>query len=214
MQIGIIGSGVVAQSLGSGLTRHGHSVTLGTSDPAKLAAFQLANPTVRVDSFNGAARAPDLVFLAVKGSAAVAAARSVDASLLDGKVVIDANNPIADLPPVNGVVSFYTGPGESLMEQLQAAVPQARWVKAFNSVGKAFFIDSDFPGGPPTMFICGNDEKAKTQVASLLASIGWEPYDMGAVEAARAIEPLCMLWLIPGFLRNEWAHAFRLLRKK
>lgn len=213
MEIGIIGSGTVAQTLGAGLVRHEHRVTLGTSNPEKLRTFQQANPGIRVDSFNGAAGAKDLVILAVKGTVAVAAARSIDPQLLAGKVVIDANNPIADGAPVNGVVPFFTGPGESLMEQLQRAVPKARWVKAFSCVGNAFFIDPQFPGGPPTMFICGNDQAAKTHVTSLLAGLGWDVADMGAVEAARAIEPLCMLWLIPGFLRHEWAHAFRLLRQ-
>jgi len=99
------------------------------------------------------------------------------------------------------------------MEQLQGEFPSARFVKAFNSVGNAFMINPDFNGIKPSMFICGNDADAKSQVAAILDQFGWETEDMGAVEAARAIEPLCMLWCIPGFLRNEWMHAFKVLKK-
>ena len=63
------------------------------------------------------------------------------------------------------------------------------------------------------MFICGNDDEAKLLAAQLLEQLGWETADMGKVEAARAIEPLCMLWCIPGFTKNEWTHAFKLLRQ-
>jgi hypothetical protein len=72
-------------------------------------------------------------------------------------------------------------------------------------------VNPQFKGGTPTMFICGNDDVAKKAVAGILAQFGWETADMGKSEAARAIEPLCMLWCIPGFLRNEWSHAFKLL---
>ena len=99
------------------------------------------------------------------------------------------------------------------MEQLQAEFPEGRFVKAFNSVGNAFMINPDFGGIKPSMFICGNDADAKNQVTAINDDFGWETEDMGAVEAARAIEPLCMLWCIPGFLRNEWMHAFKLLKK-
>jgi 8-hydroxy-5-deazaflavin:NADPH oxidoreductase len=134
------------------------------------------------------------------------------AAALAGKPVIDATNPIADLPPVNGVLQYFTGPNESLMERLQAAVPAAHFVKAFNSVGNAQMVNPTLAGGPPTMFIAGNHAAAKTSVTALLSQLGWTAADMGQAEAARAIEPLCMLWCIPGFLRNEWSHAFKLLQ--
>ena len=73
-------------------------------------------------------------------------------------------------------------------------------------------VDPQFKDGKPTMFICGNDEHAKKQVSKILDQFGWEISDMGAVEAARAIEPLCILWCIPGFLQNSWTHAFKLLK--
>jgi hypothetical protein len=132
---------------------------------------------------------------------------------LAGKTVIDATNPIADAPPTHGVLRFFTTLDESLMERLQKRAPKANFVKAFSCVGNAFMVNPDFGGQKPTMFLCGANANAKAEVQKILEQFGWEWEDLGGVEAARAIEPLCMLWCIPGFLRNQWAHAFKLLRK-
>jgi predicted dinucleotide-binding enzyme len=113
---------------------------------------------------------------------------------------------------VNGVLSFFTTLDDSLMERLQREFTGVRFVKAFNSVGNACMVNPKFKEGKPTMFICGNDDDAKRVVVGILDQFGWEIADMGKAEAARAIEPLCMLWCIPGFIRNEWMHAFKLLR--
>lgn len=211
MKIGIIGSGIVAQTLAAGFIRHGHAVTLGTRDAAKLADFAAKTPGVRIASSAEAAAYGDIAVLAVKGGAALQAARDAGAGL-DGKPVIDATNPIADAAPTDGVLPYFTGAGRSLMEQLQEAHPKARFVKAFNSVGAARMIDPVFAGGPPTMFIAGNDADAKSVATRLLAEVGWDVADMGSAVAARAIEPLAMLWCIPGFRENSWTHAFKLLR--
>jgi predicted dinucleotide-binding enzyme len=151
--------------------------------------------------------------LAVKGAAAEATLDLCGVETLAGKVVIDTTNPIADAPPENGVIKFFTNLDESLMERLQKKAPQAHFVKAFSSVGNALMVDPDFGDIKPTMFICGNDSGAKGKVVELLEAFRWEVEDLGAVEAARAIEPLCMLWCIPGFKRNQWMHAFKLLQK-
>ena len=127
------------------------------------------------------------------------------------KTVIDATNPIANAAPDNGVLKFFTTLDESLMEQLQNAFPEANFVKAFSCVGNALMIDPKFES-KPTMFICGNDENAKIEVAHLLEEVGWESEDFGKVQSARAIEPLCILWCIPGLLNNNWMHAFKLLK--
>ena len=211
MKIGIIGSGVVAQTLAAGFVRHGHAVTLGTRDPGKLAAFAAKTPGVRIASSAEAVAFGDVAVLAVKGSAALQAARDAGAAL-DGKPVLDTTNPIADAAPVDGVLPYFTGPNESLMERLQQAHPKARFVKAFNSVGAGRMVDPDFAGGPPTMFIAGDDAGAKSVAAQLLDEVGWDVADMGGAVAARAIEPLAMLWCIPGFRENSWMHAFKLLR--
>lgn len=212
MQIGILGSGTVAQTLAQGCLRHGHRVELGTRSPAKLQDFLRRNPGVRLGTFHTAAEYGELVILAVKGSAAEAALGGQTGVAIENKTVIDATNPIADLPPKDGVLEFFTGPNDSLMERLQAAHPRAHFVKAFNSVGAEFMVDPRLPGGPPTMFYCGNDEQAKRQAEHLIRQFGWEPYDVGRATAARALEPLCQLWCLPGFLRGDWKHAFKLLR--
>ena len=212
MKIGILGSGTVAQTLGAGFIKHGHEVMLGSGTPAKLADWQAANPRGRAGSFADAAEFAELAVLAVKGTAAAAALKAAGPQRLAGKAVIDATNPIADAAPVHGVLQFFTGPNDSLLEQLQREFPAVRFVKAFNSVGSAFMIDPAMQDGPPTMFICGDDEPARQAVRAIVESVGWGVADMGAAVAARAIEPLCMLWCIPGLLRGEWAHAFRLLK--
>lgn len=211
MQVGILGSGQVAQTLGAGFLAHGHEVMLGTRDPAKLEGWRAQNAAAGVGSFSDAASFGELVVLAVKGSAAPDVLRAADPASLAGKPVVDATNPISDAPPANGVLGFFTDLDESLMERLQRDVPEARFVKAFNSVGSARMVDPQFSAGRPTMFICGDDEAAKGTVAEVLDDFGWDVADMGTAEAARAIEPLCILWCIPGFLRNEWTHAFALL---
>ena len=212
MKVGILGSGAVAKALGVGFIAHGHETMLGTRDRAKLEGWLSQHPEAAIGTFADAARFGELLVLAVKGTAAADALRAAGAANLAGKPVIDATNPIADAPPVNGVLKFFTTLDESLMERLQREFPDARLVKAFNSVGNASMVSPAFTGGKPTMFICGNDEGAKKTVTGILDRFGWETADMGAVEAARAIEPLCMLWCIPGFLRQDWVHAFKLLR--
>jgi predicted dinucleotide-binding enzyme len=214
MKIGILGSGDVAKALAAGFTRHGHEVMVGTREPGKLAAWQAGHAAVKIGGFSDAAAFGEVAVLAVKGSAAEAALRAADAGRhLAGKVVIDATNPIAAQAPEQGVLRFFTTLDDSLMERSQRAFPALKFVKAFNSVGAALMVDPDLAGGRPTMFICGDDAAAKTTVTHLLDQVGWDATDMGSAAAARAIEPLCMLWCIPGLLRNEWTHAFKLLRK-
>lgn len=212
MNVGILGSGVVAQSLAAGFLKHGHAVMLGTRHAEKLREWNATHPQAAVGGFDEAAKFGEIVVLAVKGAAAADALRAANAANLAGKVVIDTTNPIADAPPVNGVLQFFTSLEESLLERLQREFAGVRFVKAFNSVGSAQMVDPHFKDGKPTMFICGSDEAARKTVAGILDQFGWETADMGGVEAARAIEPLCILWCIPGFLRQEWTHAFKLLK--
>lgn len=211
MKIGVLGSGMVGQVLASGFLKHGHDVMVGTRTPDKLKEWAAQNPRGQTGSFDATAQFADALVLAVKGTVAAEALRAAGAANLSGKIVIDATNPIADAPPTNGVLRFFTDVNESLMERLQHEFPGAKFVKAFNSVGSTGMVNPQFQGGRPTMFICGNDDAARKTVTAILDQFGWETADMGKAEAARAIEPLCMLWCIPGFLRNEWNHAFKLL---
>jgi predicted dinucleotide-binding enzyme len=193
MKVGIIGSGDVGGTLAAGFIKHGHDVTIGTRTAAKLAEWGAKHSKARVGTFAGAAKFGEVVVLAVKGTVAADALRVAGAENLAGKTVIDATNPIADAPPVNGVLKFFTSLDDSLMERLQREFPTAHFVKAFSSVGNASMVNPQFKNGPPSMFICGNDDGAKKMVRGILDQFGWETEDMGKVEAARAIEPLCML---------------------
>jgi predicted dinucleotide-binding enzyme len=214
MNVGIIGSGVVAQALGVGFLKHRHEVMMGTREPSKLAAWQTQHQGARVSTFEDTAQFGELLVLAVKGTAAVDALRLAGVDNIAGKTIIDACNPIADEPPVDGVLKFFTGPNESLMQQLQAEFANLRFVKAFSSVGSGSMVNPQFSAGRPTMFICGNDAAAKTTVSGILEQFGWETADMGGAEAARAVEPLCILWCIPGFAGNDWGpRAFKLLHE-
>lgn len=211
MKIGVLGSGQVAKVLATGFLKHGHEVMMGSRDPKKLDEWKTKSVRGLTGTFEEAAAFGDIIVLAVKGTAAEELIKSLKNNLV-GKIVIDATNPIAEVPPVNGVLQFFTTYNDSLMERLQKISPEAKFVKAYNSVGNSLMVNPSLPSGRPTMFICGNDEGAKKKVAEILNLFGWEAADFGKVESARAIEPLCMLWCIPGFIRNEWTHAFKLVK--
>jgi predicted dinucleotide-binding enzyme len=214
MRVGVIGSAVVGQTLASGLKKHGHEVRIASRTPAKLADFSKSSG-IQAGTPPDVASWAEVIVLAVSGAAALDAVAEAGVANLQGRTVIDTTNPIAKEAPEDGVVRFFTSPNESLMERLQAAAPSAKFVKAFNSVGAGLMVNPSFPGGArPTMFYCGNDQDAKTIAAGIIEQLGWEPADMGTAKAARAIEPLCQLWCIPGFRSNQWTnHAFHLLRR-
>jgi len=188
---------------------------LGTRNPQKPEAQEWlkANPTGRVGTFEEAARFAELAVLASLGRVAENVLGLAGPGNLAGKTIMDATNPLTDTPPIEGVLQFTTGPNESLSEQLQSKVPRSHVVKAFNSVGAARMVNPHFEQGTPTMFICGNNAQAKAQVSEIAGQLGWEPFDCGSIVAARALEPLCMLWCIPGFLRGQWTHAFKVLTR-
>ena len=216
MKIGILGSGIVGRVLGSAFIAEGHQVMLGTRNVEKdeVVKWIAENPGAGAGSFEDTAAFGEMIVLATSGDITAQVIKNAGIQNFNNKVVIDAANPIDHTrPPVNGVLPYFTTTNESLMEQLQQLLPEAKLVKAFNSVGNAFMYKPDFGGQKPTMFICGNDEDAKKTITHILDAFGWETEDMGRVQAARAIEPLCILWCIPGFLHNQWSHAFKLLKK-
>jgi len=215
MKVAVLGSGPVGQTLAAGFLKHKHQVVLGTRSPGDKDIQEWAEKTrgARVSTFAEAARFGDIITLAVLGRVVENAIRLAEPQNLAGKTVIDVNNPISDAPPIKGVLQFTTGPNESLGEKIQALIPQAHVVKAFNSVGSVRMVNPQFEQGTPTMFLCGDDEGAKSQVSEIIRQFGWEPFDCGGIIASRALEPLCMLWCIPGFLHNQWTHAFKVLTK-
>jgi predicted dinucleotide-binding enzyme len=211
-KIGILGTGDVGQALARGFILDNYEVMVGSRDGAKAAHLDVVlDQNINAGTFRDVAAWAEVVVLAVKGSASEGVAGDL-ADVLAGKVVIDVTNPIADGEPEDGVLKYFTTLEESLGERVQAAAPDAKVVKAWNSVGHQFMMHPEFPD-TPTMPICGNDAEARALVADIVRSFGWEVEDMGTMKAARAIEPLCMLWCIPGFLRNDWSHAFKILKR-
>lgn len=211
-KVAVLGSGMVGETLAGGFLKHGHDVMRASRDPSKLADWKVkAGERAQTGTFAEAAKWGDLVILAVKGDAAASALELAGADNLAGKTVIDTTNPISGAP-VNGVLPFFSKMDQSLMEQLQKAQPKAHLVKCFSCVGAGRMVNPDFGGTKPTMFVCGDDDGAKADVKKVLEVFGWEAADMGPALAARAIEPLCMLWCIPGFRENSWMHAFKLLK--
>jgi hypothetical protein len=209
-KVAILGSGVVGETLANGFLAHGHAVRRGSREPGKLDAWkQGAKGDASTGTFADAAAWGEVVVLAVKGTAAESIVTAI-APQLAGKLVLDTTNPIGDTPPKNGVIQYFTAQNEPLMERLQRAAPQAHFVKAFNSVGSALMVNPKL-SATPTMFICGNDAGAKKSATEILTTFGWETMDCGGIEAAAPIESLCVLWCIPGFARNDWAHAFKML---
>jgi 8-hydroxy-5-deazaflavin:NADPH oxidoreductase len=210
-KIGIIGSGLVAKALGNGFLKYKYEVMLSSHDVSKLSEWKdKGGDRAHTGGFAEAATFGDIVVLAVKGTAAANVIEEAGPQNMMRKTVIDVTNPIADAPPENGVLKYFTSLDESLMERLQTQFPEIHFVKAFNSVGNAFMVDPKF-SERPTMFVCGNNDASKKEVHHILTQFGWEIADMGKATAARAIEPLCMLWCIPGLLQNKWTHAFRLV---
>jgi NADPH-dependent F420 reductase len=214
MKIGIIGSGDVAQSLGKGLVEAGHSVMLGTRDTAKreLGAWRKKGDKSRsLGSTTEAASYGEIVFLAVAWHAAEDVLAQVRPQL-SGKVVIDVTNPLVfngDEPPTLSV-----GHTISAGEIVQQSLPDSHVVKTLNTINHANMAHPKYQEGVPIMFVCGNNESAKKQTHELLQEIGWiDSVDIGGIEKARILEPLCLLWVEYGVVRGTWDHAFAVLRK-
>ena len=212
-KVGIIGSGSVGKALAHGFAANGFETTIASrNEETRKELAQQFDGKVKTDTPENTAKNNEIIVFAVKGSKAKEALAILNVDNLRGKVIIDTTNPIENAAPVNGVLQYSSSINKSLMEELQAMAPKARFVKAFNSVGSAHMVNPDFES-KPTMFICGEDQAAKDEVQHILDQFGWESEDMGNIEAARAIEPLAILWCIPGFSKNSWNHAFKLLKK-
>jgi hypothetical protein len=208
MNVGIIGSGEVAQSLAKGFLERGDTVVLGTRDPAKLADFVAAHAGSRAASNAEAAAFGELIVVATSGNATIAVLEALDSAAFSNKVVIDATNLIAE-----DAAGFRleTGSDDSMGERVQRALPQAHVVKAFNTVAAADMVRPKYSGGPPTMFIAGDDAGAKTTVSAILKDFGWDVADIGGITSSRYLEAMCMAWLLYGQVNGTWHHAFKLL---
>uniref|UniRef100_A0A7S3LN11 Pyrroline-5-carboxylate reductase catalytic N-terminal domain-containing protein n=1 Tax=Aplanochytrium stocchinoi TaxID=215587 RepID=A0A7S3LN11_9STRA len=210
-KVGVLGSGEVGKTLAKGCRDHGYQTCIASRTREKLKEFAQAE-NIEFGTMKEAAADSDIIILAVAGIGVVDLVTSLK-DTLKNKIVIDACNPIEGAP-IDGVVQFFQLPGGlSLMEHLQNLAPDAKFVKAFNSVGSGRMVNPKFAEGRPSMFICGNDAEAKGVVSELLEKFGWDTFDMGGARSAYSIEQLCVLWCTRGFNEGKWDHAFKLLTK-
>jgi predicted dinucleotide-binding enzyme len=213
MKIGILGTGDVGRALGTGFVKHGHEVKIGSREAGneKAEAWrQQAGDKASTGTFAEAASFGEIVVLATLWTGTENALRLAGHENLAGKTVIDTTNP---LDFSTGAPRLAVGFDTSAGEQIQAWVPGAHVVKAFNMVGNAHMVDPQFPGGPPDMIIAGNDAGAKQAVTDILKDFGWGVVDLGGIESSRYLEPLAMVWILHYFQTKNGNHAFKLLHK-
>jgi predicted dinucleotide-binding enzyme len=213
MRIGILGTGPVGQALGKAFLTLGHQVKMGSRSAGneKAAAWvKQAGANASEGTFADAAAFGELVLLCTLGQANLEVIRQAGPERLRGKILIDTTNPLDHTK--GGLPTLFVGLTDSGGEQVQRAAPEARVVKAFNTVGNGLMFRPQLAGGPPDMFICGNDEGAKSAVGELLQQFGWGVIDLGGIEASRWTEPMCLVWVAHGIRSNTWTHAFKLLR--
>jgi len=212
VRVGVLGSGDVGRVLAGGFADLGHDVKIGSRDPHKLQAWaDTAGSHVSTGTFAEAAQFGDIVVLATLGTATAEAVRMAGPESFAGKVVIDTTNPLdfsKGMPPRLSV-----GHTDSLGEQVQRLIPRAKVVKAFNTVGNAHMVHPQFQGGPPDMFLCGDDEGAKTIVSQICEHWGWGVIDIGGIEGSRLLEPMCLVWVLHGARSGTWNHAFKMLHR-
>jgi predicted dinucleotide-binding enzyme len=209
MRIGILGSGDVGKSLARGFLGRGDEVMIGSRSPEKLAGFA-KQYGAKAGTFEETAKFGEMLALATLGTGTEEALKLAGDNFA-GKVVIDATNPLRFAPGVPPMLSI--SGDDSLGEQVQSWLPSARVVKAFNTVGNALFVKPQLPGGPPDMFICGNDAEAKKSVTELCRDWGWGVIDIGPISGSRYLEAMCLTWVLHGILSGSWTHAFKMLHK-
>ncbi|HEV7920657.1 MAG TPA: NAD(P)-binding domain-containing protein [Thermoanaerobaculia bacterium] len=212
IKVGILGSGDVGKALARGFLGLGHEVRIGSREPEKLREWAAAaGERASSGTFAETAEFGDVIVLATLGTGTESAVDLAGQQHFDGKVVIDATNPLdfsAGMPP-----RLFVGHTDSLGERMQRRLPKARVVKAFNTVGNALMVNPDLAGGPPDMFIAGDDEDAKKIVSQICHHFGWGVADIGGIEGSRHLEPMCMVWVLYGAKTGGWSHAFKLLKK-
>jgi predicted dinucleotide-binding enzyme len=213
VKVGVLGRGEVGRRLAGAFRDRGHDVMIGTRDSGneELREWLAADGAgIASGSLADAAEFGELIVLALLGNAAEDAIAQAGAERFTGKVVIDAMNPLdfsQGMPPGLSISGQ-----DSLGERVQRAIPDAKVVKAFNTIGSPYFADPQFSDGEPTMFIAGDDEDAKATVGEILQSFGWgAPVDIGGIKGSRELEAVCILWVRIGFQRGAWDHGFKLL---
>jgi len=204
MNIGVLGTGVVGETIGTALTEKGHNVRLGSRSPNNEKAtswVKKSNHHATQGDFADAASFGEILFLCLNGAHALDAIRSIDADSINGKIVVDVTNPLdfsKGMPPrlLEGLNN-----STSLGEQIQAALPGASVVKTFNTVTCNLMVNPKLVNnGDHTLFLCGNDSEAKNKVKHFLVdTFGWKAenlMDLGGIETSRGTEAYLPIWVM------------------
>ena len=214
MKVGVLGSGPVGRQLGIGFAGKGHDVKLGSRAPSKPEVQEWLKTTkgkVSAGTFTEAATHGEILVLCSLGDAAENVIKLAGPKNFDGKLVVDATNPLdfsKGMPP-----GLFVGTTDSLGERIQRLLPGAKVVKCFNIVNHQTMISPRMKEGLPDMVICGNDEGAKRRVAQLLKEFGWdEPIDIGGIDGARWLEAYTALWVRLAVKLGTWTIAAKFLR--
>jgi predicted dinucleotide-binding enzyme len=209
----VLGTGEVGRRLAAGFRSRGHDVVIGSREPGKSELREWLSDDgdgVEAGTFAQAAAHGELLVLAVLGNVAEEVIGDAGAENFSGKVVIDAMNPLdfsGGFPPKLSIAGE-----DSLGERVQRTLPDARVVKAFNTIGNPYFVDPSFSEGRPTMLIAGDDEEAKRTIVDVLADFGWsDVVDIGGIEGSRELEAICIAWVKIGGARGAFDHGFKLL---
>jgi predicted dinucleotide-binding enzyme len=213
MKVGILGTGDVGRALGRGFIALGHDVKMGarTANHEKALAWASEQGArASQGTFADAARFGEVIVFATLGVANPDVVKAAGVDAFAGKLVIDATNPLdfsAGFPPDLAIKGNDSG-GETL----QRLIPQARVVKAFNIVNNDLMFRPNVAGGPPDMFIAGDDADAKKRVTAILNDFGWpRVVDFGGIKSARWLEALCIVWVLGCAGIGNWRQAFKLL---
>jgi len=226
MKIGILGTGIVGKTLAAKLNEMGHDVMIGTRNVSETLSkvnkdmmgsppfkeWYSQNPKVKFGTFAEAAQFGEMIMLATHGVATIAAIDVAGKNNFKGKVVVDTTNPLdfsQGMPP-----KFAVTLGNSLGKQIQKHIPEAKVVKAFNTVNAFVMVSPKREEGDPDLFIAGNDEEAKNKFKSLAEKMGWKRVlDIGDISNSYWLEAMTMFWVYFGDKYNNWTHAFKLLLK-
>lgn len=227
MNIGVLGTGVVGQTIAAKLNELGHQVTIGTRDPSKTLAkrepnqfggppfgeWHRSHQKVKLGTFADAARFGETLFLCTNGSGTLEALKLAKPENFKGKTVIDISNPLDFSKGMPPTLLPQWANTTSLAEEIQKAIPEAHVVKSLNIVNCEVMVNAKKTGGDPTMFVAGNEAKAKDQVKAILKQFGWSDIlDVGDITAARGMEMLVILWVRIWTATQNGYFGFKIVR--
>lgn len=226
-QVGILGTGMVGQTIGAKLTELGYKVMIGTRDVDKTQANMARNAyggpsfaewhkqhhNIQLGMFADASKFGTIIFNCTSGGATLEALKLANRNNFNGKLLIDISNPLdfsKGMPPF--LVPQYTNTN-SLGEEVQKALPDAHVVKTLNIVNCEVMVNAKKTGGDPTMFVAGNDAKAKDDAKAILKQFGWtDIIDLGDISGARGMEMLLPIWLRTWGATKNGYFGFKVIR--